>query len=72
LGDSIRIPSQQMSQILDPLHFVEIRDIFGGPSPRTVKESLARHRISNRKRTRLLLQETQRLTQYQEELRRVG
>jgi len=72
LGNSIRIPSQQMSQILDPLHFVEIRDIFGGPSPRTVKESLARHRISNRKRTRLLLRETQRLTKYQEELRRVG
>jgi len=43
-GEAIHVPPSQISSILDPVHFVETRKVFGGPSPRIVRESINRHR----------------------------
>ena len=43
LGWSIQISPEQMSEILDPVRFVESRTIIGGPSPHTVFSSTQSH-----------------------------
>ncbi|MEW5975800.1 MAG: argininosuccinate lyase [Acidobacteriota bacterium] len=67
-GDSLRIPPQQVERILDPVHFVKIRRIFGGPAPPTVKRSL-KTRQRNLEQDRLwLAKRLKQMKQYQRKL----
>jgi len=42
-GKVITIPPQRVAEILDPVGFVMIRKVVGGPSPAVVARSIARH-----------------------------
>lgn len=44
IGKKIKISHKEIQQALDPVHFVEIRKITGGPSPVEVKRMLADRR----------------------------
>jgi argininosuccinate lyase len=43
LGERICITPSQISQILDPHHFVRVRRVFGGPAIPVVRQSIRRH-----------------------------
>ena len=44
LGKPIRLSPRQLEEILDPYHFVKVRNILGGPAPGVVRKSIERHR----------------------------
>jgi len=40
IGRDLHLTEEQFIEALDPRHFVEIRNIMGGPSPNTMRKSL--------------------------------
>ena len=43
LGEPICLSPSEISRILYPRHFVQVRQVFGGPAPRVVRQSIRRH-----------------------------
>ncbi len=71
LGRAISIAPDEMAKILDPVRFVEIRTILGGPAPPVVLRSIQQHtRLLNTQRHWLQKQE-QKLQRYSQHLRSV-
>lgn len=68
LGQEINISTKQLSQILDPIHFVNVRRVLGGPAPQTVKRSITRYRKRNWDRQRWIRQTSLQLSSYAETL----
>jgi argininosuccinate lyase len=64
LGNPIRISSAQIRQILDPIHFVKVRRVFGGPAPDVLRQSIKRHLRLTAKHHRWITRTTERLRQY--------
>lgn len=67
-GETIRIPPQQLSRVLDPAQFVSVRKIVGGPAPATVRSSIRRHLKANANRRRWLEAQQLALGRYPENL----
>jgi argininosuccinate lyase len=44
LGRKLRTPREKLIAVLSPLHFVEVRQVFGGPAPNQVAEFLKRQK----------------------------
>ncbi|HVN82931.1 MAG TPA: argininosuccinate lyase [Terriglobia bacterium] len=71
LGERICIAPSQISQILDPYHFVRVRRVFGGPAIPVVRQSIRRH-MKRAAQLQLWLERTETgLRQYPERLRNV-
>jgi argininosuccinate lyase len=64
LGDPIRVSPAQIRQTLDPLHFVKVRRVFGGPAPDVLGRSIRRHVRLTAKHQSWIARTTERLCQY--------
>jgi argininosuccinate lyase len=72
LGKEIHISPQQMSRILDPVNFVEVRRIYGGPAPNTVRRTIGHYQKSNRDHYHWLQDKFSALNSYRRSLDRLG
>jgi len=58
LGHDLRTPTEKLLKSLDPLNFVQVRTVVGGPAPKTVHEFLTQAYSTNQE-TLLWLQKAQ-------------
>lgn len=71
LGTEIRVSPDRMSRILNPVHFVQVRKVFGGPAPETVKRSIFSYEKMNRSHHQWLQDKLTALASYSERLKRL-
>lgn len=67
-GKAITISPGRISSILDPVHFVQTRRVFGGPSPQVVRRSIARHQRRASRQERWLEEKNRVLITYARQL----
>jgi argininosuccinate lyase len=68
LGKEIRIFPKEMSHILDPVRFVAVRQVLGGPAPKTVERTIRSCLKWNSGRQHWLMEKQAQLKSYQKNL----
>jgi len=71
-GTPILVSPDLLSSILDPVQFVEARKVFGGPSPQTVRQSIARRQRRSSRLERLLGEKRRILDTYARQLSKLS
>ncbi len=69
LGRTIRVSPEQMVTILDPVHFVQVRRVIGGPAPRVVERSIASQTKKVQRQKEWLTRKEEALKSYAKKLR---
>jgi argininosuccinate lyase len=70
-GSAIRIPVRQISQVLDPINFVRVRKLIGGPAPQVVKKSIESQLKRSSDHKKWLVEKEVLLNSYAKQLNRI-